>query len=75
MKRNKKYMPNTLLFLEIIPGDRIQASHPLPGSFHDLAGLGALHRAVWDDLGQLHDPVVDLVSAAALHCGSKWKTK
>ena len=43
---------------------------PLPGSFHDLAGLGALHGAVWDDLGQLYDPVVNLVSAAALHCGA-----
>lgn len=31
-----------------------------------LARLGALHGAVRDDLGQLHNPIVDLVSAAAL---------
>lgn len=41
----------------------------------DLAGFGALHGAVGDDLGQLHDPVVDLVSAAALHCGPKCRTR
>ena len=43
-------------------------AHP-PWAAPDLARLGALHGAVWDDLGQLHDPVVDLVPAAPLHCG------
>ena len=61
---------HSLPFLEAMPGDRIQASWPLPGSFHDLARLGALHGAVWDDLGQLNNPVVNLVAAAALHCGA-----
>lgn len=61
--------------LQAMPGDRIEASCPLPGSFGDLARLGALHRTVWDDLGQLHNPVVDLVSAAALHCGAKGRAK
>lgn len=40
-----------------------------------LARLGALHRAVWDDFGQLYNPVVDLVPAAALHCGGKGKDR
>ena len=31
------------------------------------AGLGAVQRAVGDDLGQADDPVVDLVSAPPLH--------
>lgn len=56
--------------LKTMPGDTTLAPSLLPGSFHDLARLGALHRAVWDDFGQLHNPVVDLVPATALHCGT-----
>lgn len=33
-----------------------------------LPRFGVLHGAVGDDLGELHDPVVDLVPAPALHC-------
>lgn len=40
---------------------------PIPLPPH-LPRLGVLHGAVRDDLGELHDPVVDFVPAPALHC-------
>lgn len=36
-----------------------------------LSRLGVIDVAVWDGLGQLHNPVVDLISAPALNCQNK----
>lgn len=45
----------------------IPPAPPIPLPPH-LPRLGVLHGAVRDDLGELHDPVVDFVPAPALHC-------
>lgn len=36
-----------------------------------LSRLGVIDVAVWDGLGQLHNPVVDLISAPTLNCRNK----
>lgn len=44
---------------------RAAAQTPAPNAY--CSGLGAVHAAVWDDLGKCDNPVVDLVSSPPLH--------
>lgn len=46
-------------------------SLPLNKAWTHLPRLGVIDVAVRDGLGQLHDPVVDLISAPALNCRNR----
>lgn len=46
-------------------------SRPLNKAWTHLTRLGVINVAVRDGLGQLHDPVVDLISAPPLHCRNR----
>lgn len=51
-------------------GVRLRSS-PLNKAWTHLPRLGVIDVAVRDGLGQLHDPVVDLISAPALNCRNR----
>lgn len=48
-----------------VSAKRAAAQTPVPNAY--CSGLGAVHAAVWDDLGKCDNPVVDLVSSPPLH--------
>lgn len=58
-----------LLWGEGSVGKRVRLrGWPLDKAWTHLSRLGVIDVAVRDGLGQLHDPVVDLISAPALDC-------
>lgn len=63
--RGYRQRPVGTVFKRKVSVKRAAVQTPVPDAY--CSGLGAVHAAVWDDLGKRDNPVVDLVSSPPLH--------